>query len=138
MKAFLSRLLKTLAMNFASRKFLMTLFALWVEWALYWATVNAIYTFTKPEQLTAFVSLTQHFQWSVTTMLLAYLGIQTAENFSNAAAAKFESVAQNFASSTKSEVKTESVQRIVHEYADRYKDDPSYRPITTDTEGTFR
>lgn len=138
MKAFLSRLLKTLAMNFASRKFLMTLFALWVEWALYWATVNAIYTFTKPEQLTAFVSLTQHFQWSVTTMLLAYLGIQTAENFSNAAAAKFESVAQNFASSTKSEVKTENVQRIVHEYAERYKDDPSYRPITTDTEGTFR
>ena len=138
MKAFLSRLLKTLAMNFASRKFLMTLFALWVEWRLYWATVNAIYTFTKPEQLTAFVSLTQHFQWAVTTMLLAYLGIQTAENFSNAAAAKFESVAQNFASCTKSEVKTESVQRIVHEYAERYKDDPSYRPITPDTEGTFR
>ena len=138
MKAFLSRLLKTLAMNFASRKFLMTLFALWVEWALYWATVNAIYTFTKPEQLTAFVSITQHFQWAVTTMLLAYLGIQTAENFSNAAAAKFESVAQNFASSTKSEVKTENVQRIVREYAERYKDDPSYRPITPDTEETFR
>jgi len=138
MKAFLTRLFKTLAMNFASRKFLMTLFALWVEWALYWATVNAIYTFTKPEQLTAFVSLTQHFQWAVTTMLLAYLGIQTAENFSNAAAAKFESVAQNVASSTKSEVKTENVQRIVHEYAERYKDDPSYRPITPDTEETFR
>ena len=102
MKAFLSRLLKTLAMNFASRKFLMTLFALWVEWALYWATVNAIYTFKTPEQLTAFVSLTQHFQWAVTTMLLAYLGVQTTENFSKAAAAKFESVSQNFAPSTKS------------------------------------
>ena len=138
MKAFLSRLLKTLAMNFASRKFLMTIFAIWTEWGLYWATVNAIYTFTKPEQLTAFVSITQHFQWAVTTMLLAYLGIQTAENFSNAAAAKFESVAQNFASSTKSEVKTESVQRIVHEYAERYKDDSSYRPITPDTEEAFR
>lgn len=138
MKAFLTRLFKTLAMNFASRKFLMTLFAIWTEWGLYWANVNAIYTFTKPEQLTAFVSLTQHFQWAVTTMLLAYLGIQTAENFSNAAAAKFESVAQNFASSTKSEVKTESVQRVVHEYAERYKDDPSYRPITTDTEEKFR
>jgi oligoendopeptidase F len=116
----------------------MTLFAIWTEWGLYWATVDAIYTFTKPEQLTTFVSLTQHFQWSVTTMLLAYLGIQTAENFSNAASAKFESVAQNFASSTKSEVKTENVQRIVLEYADRYKDDPSYRPIQPDTEEAFR
>jgi hypothetical protein len=138
MKAFLTRLLKTLAMNFASRKFLMTLFAIWTEWGLYWATVRTLYTFTTPEQLTAFVSITQHFQWAVTTMLLAYLGIQTAENFSNAAAAKFESVAQNVASSTKSEVKTENVQRIVHEYAERYKDDPSCRPITPDTEGTFR
>jgi hypothetical protein len=116
----------------------MTLFAIWTEWGLYWATVRTLYTFTTPEQLTAFVSITQHFQWAVTTMLLAYLGIQTAENFSNAAAAKFESVAHNFASSTKSEAKTENVQRIVHEYAERYKDDPSYRPITPDTEETFR
>jgi hypothetical protein len=138
MKAFLSRLLKTLAMNFASRKFLMTLFAIWTEWGLYWATVRTLYTFTTPEQLTAFVSITQHFQWAVTTMLLAYLGIQTAENFSNAAAAKFESVAHNFASSTKSEVKTENVQRIVHECAERYKDDPSYAPIKKDTEEKFR
>ena len=138
MKAFISRLLKTLAMNFASRKFLMTLFAIWTEWGLYWATARTLYTFTTPEQLTAFVSITQHFQWAVTTMLLAYLGIQTAENFSNAAAAKFESVAQNVASSTKSEVKTENVQRIVHEYAERYKDDPSYAPIKKDTEEKFR
>jgi len=138
MKAFLTRLTKTMAMNFASRKFLMTIFAIWTEWGLYWATVNAIYTFPKPEQLTAFVSLTQHFQWAVTTMLLAYLGIQTAENFSNAAQAKFESVAQNFASNTKSETKIENGQRVVLEYAERYKDDPSYRPIQPDTEEAFR
>jgi hypothetical protein len=138
MKAFVSRLLKTLAMNFASRKFLMTLFALIYERWDHWANVACIYTFVNDAQLTAFTSQAGQHRWFLATALLAYLGIQTAENFSNAAAAKFESIAQNFASSTKSEVKTENVQRIVHEYAERYKDDPSYRPIQPDTEEAFR
>jgi hypothetical protein len=101
MKAFLSRLLKTLALNFASRKFLMTLFALIYERWDHWANVACIYTFQNDAQLIAFTSQAGQHRWFLATALLSYLGIQTAENFSKAATAKFESVA-HFASSTKS------------------------------------
>lgn len=103
--SFIARLCKTLVSNFTSRKFLMTGFALWVEWAVYWAVVQCIYTFDKPEQLTAFVSITQHFQWTITTMLLAYLGVQTAANFSNTATQTAQNLIQNSATNVKSETK---------------------------------
>ncbi|GDX12076.1 hypothetical protein LBMAG57_38480 [Verrucomicrobiota bacterium] len=102
MKAFLSRLTKTLALNFASRKFLMTLFALIYERWDHWANVACIYTFQNAAQLTAFNSQAGQHRWFLGTALLSYLGIQIAENFSKAAAAKFESVA-DFAPSTKSQ-----------------------------------
>lgn len=101
---FLFRLCKTLLANFTSRKFLMTLFALWVEWMIYWAVVASLYTLKDPAQITAFVSITQHFQWTIATILLAYLGVQTAANFSNVAA----NTAQNLISSASSFTKSES------------------------------
>jgi len=81
----------------------MTGFALWVEWMIYWAVVASLYSLKDPAQITAFVSITQHFQWTVATILLAYLGVQTAENFSSTAANSIANVVQNAASYTKSD-----------------------------------
>jgi hypothetical protein len=92
---FLARLLKSLLVNFTSRKFWMTLVAIYAEWCIYWAVVASLYTIKDQAQITAFVSITQHFQWTVTTILLAYLGVQTAANFSNTAANSIASVVQN-------------------------------------------
>lgn len=100
---FISRFLKTLLSNFTSRKFLMTGFAIWVEWMIYWAVVASLYTLKDPVQITAFVSITQHFQWTIATILLAYLGVQTAANFSNTAASTMASLVSTATSATKSE-----------------------------------
>ncbi len=139
-RSFLARLTKTLLTNFTSRKFLMTGFALWVEWMIYWAVVASLYTLKDPAQIAAFVSITQNFQWTIATILLAYLGVQTAENFSSTAANSIANVVQNAASYTKSEHKEtrEDIQRIIHENEDKYRNDPSYAPIKKDTETPFR
>ena len=104
-QSFLARLAKTLLANFTSRKFLMTGFALYVEWMIYWAVVASLYTLKDPAQIAAFVSITQHFQWTIATILLGYLGIQTAANFSNAATQATQNLVQNAASYAKTESK---------------------------------
>jgi len=136
MKAFLTRLFKTLTENFTSRKLWMTVFALWINWSVYWAIVLYIPTFVMPEQLAAFVSITTQFFWTNTAIIFAYLGINGLMTWHQNTASSVQQIAQNIVS--KSEVKTENVQRIVHEYAERYKDDPSYAPIKKDTEEAFR
>ena len=139
-QSFLARLLKTLLTNFTSRKFLMTLFALYAEWCIYWAVIASLYTIKDPAQIAAFVSITQHFQWTIATILLAYLGVQTATNFSSTAANSVANVVQNAASYSKSEIKEtrEDIQRIVRENEEKYLNDPSYAPIEKDTETPFR
>ena len=107
--SFSARLFKTLLSNFTSRKFLMTLFALWVEWMIFWAVVASLYTLKDPAQIAAFVSITQHFQWTIATILLAYLGVQTAANFSNAAAHTMQNLVSTASSYAKSEHKEERI-----------------------------
>ena len=111
--SFPGRLPKALAVNLTSRKFLMTVFALYIEWAIYWAVVGYIYTFKDAAQLSAFVTLTNHFQWAVTTIVLGYLGIQTAANFSSQAQAKFENiVSSKFERTESKEEKLWKVERL--------------------------
>jgi len=137
---FLSRLGKTLIANFTSRKFLMTAFALWIEWAVFWAVVECLFTFKDPAQIAAFVSITQHFQWTVATILLAYLGVQTAANFSGTASNALANLVSTASASAKSEHKEtrEDIQRIITENAEKRREDPSYAPIKPDTEEPFR
>ena len=106
--SFFAKFFKTLLANFTSRKFLMTAFAIWVEWMIYWAVVASLYTLKDPAQITAFVSITQHFQWTIATVLLAYLGVQTAANFSNTAA----NTMQNLVSTASGYVKSDVTERI--------------------------
>lgn len=134
------KFLRTLLANFTSRKFLMTLFALWVEWMIFWAVVASLYTLKDPAQIAAFVSITQHFQWTIATILLAYLGVQVAANFSNSAASTMQNLVSTASSYAKSEHKEtrEDIQRIILENEEKYLNDPSYAPIKKDTEVPFR
>lgn len=100
---FHSKFIKTLLANFTSRKFLMTLFALWVEWMIYWAVVASLHMLKDPAQIAAFVSITKHFQWTIATILLAYLGVQTAANCSNAASTSLQNLVSTASSYAKSE-----------------------------------
>ena len=99
---FCRKLCKTLTENFTSRKLWMTVFALWINWSVYWAIVYYIPTFLKPEQLSAFVSITTQFYWTNTTMLLAYLGINGITTWSQNTASSVQQIAQNIASKSES------------------------------------
>ena len=104
---FCRKLCKTLTENFTSRKLWMTVFALWINWSVYWAIVYYIPTFLTPEQLSAFVSITTQFYWTNTTMLLAYLGINGITTWSQNTASSVQQIAQNIVS--KSEHKEERI-----------------------------
>ena len=138
MKAFLSRLFKTLTENFTSRKLWMTVFALWINWSVYWAIVYYIPTFLKPEQLTAFTSITTQFYWTNATMLLAYLGVNGLTTWGHSTASSVQQIAQNLVSKSEHRETREDNQRIIHENGEKYRDDPSYAPVKKDTEAPFR
>ena len=104
---FCRKLCKTLTENFTSRKLWMTVFALWINWSVYWAIVYYIPTFLSPEQLSAFTSITTQFYWTNTTMLLAYLGINGITTWAQNTASSVQQVAQSVLS--KSEHKEERI-----------------------------
>lgn len=104
-QSFLARLFKVLATNLTSRKFWITVGVLWYERADHWANVACIYTFDKPDQLTAFTAQVGQHRWFVGTVLLAFIGIQTALNFSSNATNALSNIVQNAASYTKTESK---------------------------------
>jgi len=138
MKAFLTRLFKTLTENFTSRKLWMTVFALWINWSVYWAIVLYIPTFVMPEQLAAFVSITTQFFWTNTAIIFAYLGINGLMTWHQNTASSVQQIAQNIVSKSEHRETREDIQRIIHENEEKYKDDPSYAPIKKDTEEAFR
>lgn len=61
-----------------SRKLVMTLIAIGINWAAYWTEVKYLYSFLIPEQIVAFSAMTRDFHWTLTASLLAYLGVQGA------------------------------------------------------------
>lgn len=139
-QSFLARLLKTLVANFTSRKFWMTLIVLWANWQTYCWVISYLYTFVKPEQIAAFVTLTGYFYLAQNTALFAYLGLQTVNNFSQTVSTATQNLLQNAASYSKTEINEarEDIQRIIKENEEKYFNDPSYAPIKKDTEVAFR
>lgn len=116
----------------------MTVFALWINWSVYWAIVYYIPTFLQPEQLSAFVSITTQFYWTNTTMLLAYLGINGITTWSQNTASSVQQIAQNIVSKSEHKETREDIQRIIKDNEEKYLNDPSYAPIKKDTEEPFR
>lgn len=63
---------------FGGRKLWMTVIALISNSAAYWLELQYLYTFISPEHVTAFSAITRDFHWTMTAILLAYLGVQGA------------------------------------------------------------
>jgi len=127
-------MLKLLSAAFLSRKFVMTVFGLLTLWLVYWQQVDYLYSFIgqPPEIVAAYVSITRDFMLAFTAAVLGYLGVNGVVSWRH----NTESVLSQVAS-THTE-KREDVQKIIHQYAEKYKDDPSYAPIKPDTEEEFR
>lgn len=130
---FLAKLAKVLLHNFSSRKLWMTLIALSLLYGIYWRAVAMIYSFDDAAQLNAFLSLTTQMLWGVITIVLGYVGIQTAQNFSSNASNAIQSLVNNAASSVKENKRTENVNISITEEikaaSEKFAGDPSYRPI---------
>jgi len=132
------KFLKLLSAAFVSRKFLMTIFGLCALWLVYWKQVDYLYSFVGqgPEIVAAYVSITRDFMLAFTAAVLAYLGVNGVVAWKH----NTESVLTQVAENVKSEhtEKREDIQRVIHESAEKFRDDPSYRPIQPDTEEPFR
>lgn len=133
MHQFSRKLCETLTASLTSKRLWMAAVALFVEYRDYWANVKMLYSLNG-EQIAAFISLNQQHRILFGSIVLFYLGVQTMKNsvFSSAAQA-VTATASSLVHETR-----EDIQRIVAEYAERRKDDPSYAPIRPDTEEPFR
>jgi hypothetical protein len=58
-----------------SQKLWMTLTGITILYAIYWRSVNYLYSFALPEQITALVSLYQTCMYGVVAAILGFLGI---------------------------------------------------------------
>jgi hypothetical protein len=130
------KLLKSITASFLSRKLLATIAAAWL---LVWFHDGAVSDLKGMESEKA-ASLTTIFittSGTLGALLIGYLGFQTLQTRFG-----LSGVAQVMASrddgKTEHTEKREDVQRIIHESAEKFRDDPSYCPIQPDTEETFR
>lgn len=138
--SFITKFLRTLLVNFTSRALWVTAIALIYERWDYWASCSAIWTFDSDGKLNAYVAMASQHRWFVGTVLLGYVGLLTAKNFSGNVAANLQSVVSTASSYAKSESKEtrEDIQHIVRENEEKFLNDPSYAPIKKDTEVPFR
>lgn len=67
---------KTFKSFLLSKKLWMTIFGLSVLWLAYWKQVDYLYSFTQPEQITAFVGITRDFMVAFTAAVMGFLGIE--------------------------------------------------------------
>lgn len=125
------KLIKSIAAAFLSRKLLATIAAAWL---LVWFHDGAVNDLKGMEAAKA-ASLTTIFittSGTLGALLIGYLGFQTLQTRFG-----LSGVAQVM--SERRDEKTEHTEtQIIRDMAERYKDDPSYRPIQPDTEDTFR
>ena len=99
--SFISKFFKTLLVNLASRALWVTALALIYERWDYWAGCSAIWTFDSDGKLNAYVAIASQHRWFVGTVLLGYVGLLTAKNFSSNVTAQLQSVVSTASSYAK-------------------------------------
>jgi hypothetical protein len=82
------------------------------------------------------VSITRDFMVAFTAAVLAYLGVNGIVSWKHNTESALSQVAENIKSEHKET--REDIQRIIHENAEKFAGDASYRPIQPDTEEPFR
>lgn len=126
------KLWKTIGSLWLSRKLWTMLAAVAVLWGVHERSIMLLYTFTYEPQITAFLQITITTLTAIAAVVTAYMGIQ------GFAKSTLTTVLQSAQESTHEHIVSESTEKIVQEYAEKYRNDPSYRPIQPDTEEPFR
>jgi hypothetical protein len=135
-------ILKPIILAWASRKFWSTLLSFGLMWGIHVMTVGHIYAVLAMRMPDAVTTATVSALVTLYTVTLGVIGVIIASFLgSSAFSSKFGiSGAASIAAQALTESREEHIvsEQIIKDMSERYKDDPSYRPIQPDTEETFR
>lgn len=126
----------TLAAPILSRRLIMAVLALYMLRNAFWGIVTGLYTFSDAAHISAYQALAIAYLSAVVGVAMWYIGNTTWKGGLTVAS----SLQTMLSSESRDEhVVTEEVNvQIIKDMSERYKDDPSYRPIQPDTEEQFR
>ena len=121
-----------------SRRLWMVIFACSVPWLGLERGVNHLYALS-PAQAGVYGGMFLAVMGGIVAIVCKYMGI---ENINVSAATSvtgaLTSAASHAFSRREEKIESEHTERIIHEAAERFKDDPSYRPVQPDTGEVFR
>jgi len=136
------QILKPIILAWSSRKLWSTLLSFGLMWGIHVMTVGHIYavlSMEMPETVTTSVVSALITLYGIT---LGVIGIIIASFLGSSAYTSKNAVtgATSVAMQALTESRKEHIvdEQIIRDMSERYKDDPSYRPIQPDTEETFR
>lgn len=115
-----------------SRKLWMTMFVMVSLSIAYWQQVRYLYSFgayqdpLAGQMITAYVSLTRDFMVAFTAALLGYLSINGVVQWRHGTQSVVQQISE--AVTRKEDITQKIDERVVQEYAERYRDDESYVP----------
>lgn len=119
------KLWKAIGSLWLSRKLWMMISAVAVLWAVHERSVMLLYTFTFEPQVAAFQAITLATLTAIAAVVTAYMGIQ------GFARSTLTTVLQATQSAEYLHEKIEVDERVVQEFSERYKAEPTYRPLHT-------
>lgn len=131
--------------HFASSKFTLCIIAITIIVLIFlFATIMLF--FLPKESYTSFVTLHHDFYvvlGLIISVMLGAAGLVTISNnnSSSVSTSALSEILNSKEESTENQninIKEERVEKIIHEYSEKYKNDPSYRPIEPDVEEVFR
>jgi hypothetical protein len=115
-----------------SRKLWMTVVALVILHSLFWTSVWYLYSFAEQWRAEIFYRMFNSTMWATTMAVLGYLGLQTlAQGWTQTTTSAISSVTQNLFSREEKRLEVEVDEKLVKQFQEKYRDDPSYRPIET-------
>jgi Na+/H+ antiporter NhaD/arsenite permease-like protein len=126
------KILKLIAPAFLSRKFLCTVASIILLLVFHHQTIADIERLPveKAAHIGTVFMITSG---TLGAILVGYLGFSTLQTRFG-----LSGVAQAVAQNVTSKSESVSAEKVIHEYAEKFKADPSYRPIEPDTTEEFR
>ena len=121
-----------------SRKLWLVIFCCSVPWAGLERGVSHLYALA-PQAAAVYGGMFLCVMGAITVIVGKYMGIEsTSISSATAVSGMISAAAQSLAETRDEHLVTESTQRIMADAAERFRDDPSYRPLQPDTEEPFR
>lgn len=127
----MTSIFKTILATWTSRKLWMTLIACAILWTAYHVTTSWLYYYAAndlpnaKEGIAALSSMFSVMFYALAGIVAAYVGATGLIEMRQGSAVS--SVIQSVSSASKSTISRD--EKIIQEFAERYKDDPSYCPV---------